>query len=42
LWLGFKEGKADATKVIETFKEYMRAEGHRLTAGDYEKALRQK
>ena len=42
LWFGLKVGKADVTKVVKIFKEYMRAEGHRITAGDYEKNLEAK
>jgi predicted nucleotidyltransferase component of viral defense system len=42
LWYGLKEGKADAVKVVKIFKEYMKAEGHKITAMDYEKNIEAK
>jgi predicted nucleotidyltransferase component of viral defense system len=39
LWYGLKEGKADAVKVVKLFKKYMKAEGHGISAGDYEKNI---
>jgi len=42
LWIGLKEGKANAAKVVEIFREYMKAEGHGISAGDYEKNLEAK
>lgn len=42
LWYGLKEEKADATKVMRIFKEYMKAEGHRISVGDYEKNIEAK
>jgi len=42
LWHGLKEGKADAAKVVRIFKEYMKAEGHSISAGDYEKNIEAK
>jgi predicted nucleotidyltransferase component of viral defense system len=42
LWYGLKEGKADAAKVMRIFKEYMKAEGHSISAGDYEKNIEAK
>jgi len=42
LWYGLKEGKADAAKVVRIFKEYMKAEGHRISVGDYEKNIEAK
>ena len=42
IWLGLTEGKADAAKVVRIFKEYMNAEGHRITREDYEKNLEEK
>jgi predicted nucleotidyltransferase component of viral defense system len=42
LWYGLKEGKADAAKVVRIFREYMKAEGHRISAMDYEKNIESK
>jgi predicted nucleotidyltransferase component of viral defense system len=42
LWYGLKEGKADAAKLVRIFKEYMKAEGHRISVGDYEKNIEAK
>jgi hypothetical protein len=42
LTYGLKEGKADAAKVVRIFKEYMKAEGHRISAGDCEKNIEAK
>lgn len=42
LWYGLKEGKADAGKVVIIFNEYMKAEGRRISAGDYEKNIEAK
>ncbi|MBW2031872.1 MAG: nucleotidyl transferase AbiEii/AbiGii toxin family protein [Deltaproteobacteria bacterium] len=42
LWLGLAEGKADAAKVVKIFQEYMKAEGHGITRGDYEKNIEAK
>jgi hypothetical protein len=42
LWIGLKEGKANAAKVVKIFREYMKAEGHGISAGDYEKNLEAK
>jgi len=42
LWYGLKEGKADAGKIMKIFKEYMKAEGHKITAMDYERNLEAK
>ena len=42
LWLGLTQGKADAAKVVRIFKQYMDAEGHKITRVDYEKNIEAK
>lgn len=42
LWLGITEGKADADKVIKTFKHYMETEGQIVDSMRYEKNLQEK
>jgi predicted nucleotidyltransferase component of viral defense system len=39
LWYGLSEGKADAEKIVKLFREYMKAEGHRIKRNDYEKNI---
>jgi predicted nucleotidyltransferase component of viral defense system len=39
LWYGLSEGKADAEKIVRLFREYMKAEGHRIKRNDYEKNI---
>ncbi len=42
LWLGITEGKADAGKVIQIFKHYMKTEGQIVDSMRYEKNLQEK
>jgi predicted nucleotidyltransferase component of viral defense system len=42
LWYGITEGKADALKIVEVFKAYMKAEGHVVKGADYLKNIEAK
>lgn len=42
LWYGLSEGKADAENIVKIFKEYMKAEGHRIKREDYENNIEAK
>jgi predicted nucleotidyltransferase component of viral defense system len=42
LWFGLTEGRADALKIVEVFKAYMKAEGHIVKGADYLKNIEAK
>ena len=42
LWLGLTEGKANASTVMQIFKEYMKAQGYKVNREDYEKNIQEK
>ena len=42
LWLGLTEGKADALKIIEIFKQYMAAEGQNIDIRTYKTNMQDK
>jgi len=42
LWYGLTERNADAEKIVKIFKEYMKAEGRRITREDYENNIEAK
>ena len=42
LWYGLTEGRADALKIVELFKAYMKAEGHVVKGADYLKNIEAK
>ena len=42
LWYGLKEAGADADRIVNIFREYMKAEGHGIDSGDYAKNLEAK
>ncbi|MBN1832505.1 MAG: nucleotidyl transferase AbiEii/AbiGii toxin family protein [Deltaproteobacteria bacterium] len=42
LWYGITEGRADASKIVEVFKAYMKAEGHVVKGADYLKNIEAK
>ena len=42
LWRGLAEGKAEASEVIQNFKEYMKAQGFKVKQEDFEKNIQEK